>query len=234
MYYEFLSKINPTDIKFWMVVFLKKTLSIHSFSFIIEHILLNLTCLFLVSSDLTVSVSPACSPQARERFSKSRRPLLHKCGPSSPSCKTLENTQTPQQSYHQVYMHFSQPLKPVPKVGQAFTHSQRRATESRGLQALVRQHRQPINLETLSVRGKTCLPTQHLPTSSSSSPRTQLHVFLPAEGARQEEVRDSESVDEGFMDELDNKVTTLRLQQDPKIPKEKEKSLTGQMVQLTS
>lgn len=59
-------------------------------------------------------------------------------------------------------------------------------------------------------------------------------MFLPAEGAGQEEDRDSESVDEGFMDELDNKVTTLRLQQDPKIPKQIEKSLTGQMVQLTS
>ncbi len=131
-------------------------------------------------------------------------------------------------------MHFSQPLKPVPKVGRAFTHSQRRATESRSLQALARQHRQPINLEALSVRGKTCLPTQHLPTSSSNEPRTQLHVFLPVDGARQENDRDSESDDEGFMDELDNKVTTLRLQQDPKIPKPIEKSLIGQMVQLTS
>ncbi|XP_016318296.1 uncharacterized protein LOC107670263 [Sinocyclocheilus anshuiensis] len=182
------------------------------------------------TTTVPLSISEPClfTPGQRavfEGFSKNRRPLLHKRGPSSPSCKTLENTKAPQQSYHQVYMHFSRPLKPVPKVGQAFTHSQRRATESTGLQALVRQH-----LETLSVRGQTFLPTQHLPTSSSSAPRTQLHVFLPAEGARQEEDGDSESVDEGFMDELDNKVTTLRLQ-DPKIPKQIEKSLTGQMVQ---
>ncbi|XP_059412435.1 uncharacterized protein LOC132145422 [Carassius carassius] len=175
-------------------------------------------------------ITPGQRP-AFEGFTKKRHPLLHKRGPSSPSCKTLENTKTPQQSYHQVYMHFSQPLKPVPKVRQAFTHSQLQSTESRGLQALVRQ---PINLETLSVRGKTCFPTQHLATSSSSAPRTQLHVFLPAEGSRQEEDRDSESVDEGFMDELDNKVNTLRLQPDPKIPKQIEKSQRGQMVQLTS
>ncbi|XP_016107786.1 uncharacterized protein [Sinocyclocheilus grahami] len=144
------------------------------------------------TTTVPLSISEPClfTPGQRavfEGFSKNRRPLLHKRGPSSPSCKTLENTKVPQQSYHQVYMHFSQPLKPVPKVGQAFTHSQRRATENRGLQALVRQHKQPINLETLSVRGQTFLPTQHLPTSSSSAPRTQLHVFLPAEGARQEE-----------------------------------------------
>lgn len=187
------------------------------------------------TTTVPLNVSEPClfTPGQRavfEGFSKKRCPLLNKRGPSSPSCETLENTKTPQQSYHQVYMHFSQPLKPVPKVGQAFTYSQRRATESRGMQALVRQ---PKNVETLSVRGKTCFPTQHLPTSSSSAPRTQLHVFLPAESTRQEEDRDSESVDEGFMDELE-KVNTLRLQQDPKIPKQIEKSLTGQMVQLTS
>ncbi|XP_016097727.1 uncharacterized protein [Sinocyclocheilus grahami] len=185
-----------------------------------------------------LSVSEPClfTPGQRavfEGFSKIHHPLLHTPGPS-PSCKTLEKPKMPQQSYHQVYMHFSQPLKPVPKVGQAFTHSQQQATENRGLQPLVRQRRQPANLETLSVRGKTCLPTQHLPTSSSSASRTQLHVFLPAEGAGQEEDRDSESVDEGFMDELDNKVTNLRLLQDPKTPKQIEKSLTGQMVKLTS
>lgn len=138
-----------------------------------------------------------------ERFSKNQHLLLHKPAPS-PSCKTLEKPKMPQQSYHQVYMHFSQPLKPVPRDGPAFTRSQRRATENRGLQPLVRQRRQPINIETSSIRGKTCLPTQHLPTSSSSASRTQLHVFLPAEGAGLEEDRDSESVDEGFMDELDN------------------------------
>ncbi|XP_059366257.1 uncharacterized protein LOC132104711 [Carassius carassius] len=184
-----------------------------------------------------LSISEPClfTPGQRtvfEGFSKNHHPLLHQPGPSL-SCKTLEKPKTPQQRYHQV-MQFSQPLKPVPMVGQAFTHSQQRATENRGLQPLVRQRRQPVNLQTLSVREKTCLPTHHLPTSSSSASRTQLHVFLPAEGAGQEEDRDSESVDEGFMDELDNRVTNLRLQQDPKTPKQIKKSLTGQMVKLTN
>ncbi|XP_052388913.1 uncharacterized protein LOC127935252 [Carassius gibelio] len=175
-----------------------------------------------------LSISEPClfTPGPRavfEGFSKNHHPLQHQPGPSL-SCKTLEKPKK----------HISQPLKPVPKVGQAFTHSQQRATENRGLQSLMRQRRQPINLQTLSVRGKTCLPTQHLPTSSSSASRTQLHVFLPAEGAGQEEDQDSESVDEGFMDELDNRVTNLRLQQDPKTPRQIKISLTGQMVKLTS
>ncbi|KAK9957541.1 hypothetical protein ABG768_011782 [Culter alburnus] len=188
---------------------------------------------------LSISEPSLFTPGQRavfEGFSKNRHPLLLKSGPSLSSCETPENTKTPQQSYHQVYMHFSQPLRPVPKVTQTFTRSQRRSTESRSLQPLVRQCRQPVNLETLSVRGKTCLPTRHLPDASSATSRTQLHVFLPAEGAGREEDRDSESVDEGFMDELDSKVTTLRLQQDPKKPKQcgLEKSLTGEMVRLTS
>lgn len=174
-----------------------------------------------------------------EGFSKNRHPLFRKRGgPSLPSCKTPENTKTPQQSYHQVYMHFSQPLRPAPKPGQTLPRSQRRPTESRE-----RQCKQPVNLETLSVRGKTFLPTRHSPDGASSatsrSHTHQLHVFLPAGGAGPGEDRDSESVDEGFiMDELDSKVNTLRarLQQYPKKPKQcdLEKSLTGEMVQLTS
>jgi len=129
-------------------------------------------------------------------------------------------------------MHFSQPLRPVLKPGQTLPRSQRRPTE--------RKERQPVNLETLSVRGKTFLPTRHYPdgASSSRSHTHQLHVFLPAEGAGPGEDRDSESIDEGFMDELDSKVNTLRarLQQYPKKLKQCdiEKSLTGEMVQLTS
>ncbi|XP_077052232.1 uncharacterized protein LOC143702344 [Siphateles boraxobius] len=166
-----------------------------------------------------------------EGFSKNRHPLLRKRdGPSPPSCKTPENTKTPQQSLHQVYMHFAQPLRPVPKPGQTVPRSQRRPTESRE-----RQCKQPVNFETLSVRGNTFLPTRHSPDGASSSKSRshthQLHVFLPAEGAVPGEDRDSELVDEGFMDELDSKVNKLRarLQQYPKKPKQcdLEKSLTG-------
>ncbi|KAK7125020.1 hypothetical protein R3I94_019166 [Phoxinus phoxinus] len=182
---------------------------------------------------LSISEPSLFTPGQRavfEGFSKNRHPLLRKrgVGPCLPSCKTPENTKTPQQSYHQVYMHFAQPLRPVPKPGQTLPRSQRRPTESRE-----RQCKQPVNLETLSVRGTTFLSTRHSPDGASSTSRShthQLHVFLPAEGAGPGEDRERESVDEGFMDELDSKVNTLRarLQQYPKKPKQcdLEKSLT--------
>lgn len=149
----------------------------------------------------------------------SKCPPLHSRAPSLPSCKSAENSKMPQQSHHQVYMHFSQPLRPVPKVGKRSVArgGQKQATDRRSLQHLVRQNRQPLNHETLSVRGKTCLPFQPLPTAAS---RKELHIFLPAQGAGEDETRDSESVDEGFMDELENKISTLADQHEAKIPKQ--------------
>jgi len=69
--------------------------------------------------------------------------------------------------------------------------------------------------EPLSVVGKPC------PLSCSQRPaappaRTQLHVFLPSEAEAQE--ADCESVDEGFMDELDSRMSSLKLQQGAKQP----------------
>lgn len=64
------------------------------------------------------------------------------------------------------------------------------------------------------VVGKPCLLScsQRPAVAASAGPtRTQLHVFLPTE-AEGEEV-DSESVDEGFMDESDSKMTSLQLRQ---------------------
>lgn len=67
----------------------------------------------------------------------------------------------------------------------------------------------------MSVVGKPCLPScserPTLAAAAAGPARTQLHVFLPTE-AEGEEV-DSESVDEGFMDELDSKIISLKLQQ---------------------
>lgn len=71
-----------------------------------------------------------------------------------------------------------------------------------------------LNGEPLFVVGKPCLPScsPRPAVSVTAGPaRTQLHVFLPTE-AEGEEV-DSESVDEGFMDELDSKMTSLKLKQ---------------------
>lgn len=65
--------------------------------------------------------------------------------------------------------------------------------------------------EPLSVVGKPCLLTcsQRPPAGPA---RTQIHVFLPSEAEGEE--ADRESVDEGFMDELDSKITSLKLQQE--------------------
>lgn len=37
--------------------------------------------------------------------------------------------------------------------------------------------------------------------------RKQLHVFIPVEGTEEQDNRDSESIDEGFMDETDSKLS---------------------------
>ncbi|KAI7799065.1 hypothetical protein IRJ41_017327, partial [Triplophysa rosa] len=167
-------------------------------------------------------------------FSSNYSPPLRSRAPSLPSCKTAENAKMPQQSYHQVYVQLSQPLRPIPKVGKKTVTrgGQKQTTERRSLQPLARHSRQLPNHETLSVRGKTCLPSQPLPSAAS---RKELHIFLPAEGAEEEETRDSESVDEGFMDELDNKISTIALQHDPKIPKQSyvTEPLLGDVVQVT-
>lgn len=168
-------------------------------------------------------------------FSSSCAPLRRRA-PSLPSCKTAENSKMPQQSYHQVYMHFSQPLRPTSKVAKKTVTrcEQKPTTERRNLQPLARHSSEPPKHETLSVRGKTCLLSQPLLTASAAS-RKELHIFLPAEGAEEEETRDSESVDEGFMDELDNKISTLALQHDPKIPKQSyvAEPLLDDVVQVT-
>lgn len=68
--------------------------------------------------------------------------------------------------------------------------------------------------EPLSVTGKPCLPScsERPAVAAAVSPaRPQLHVFLPTEAEREDV--DSESVDEGFMDELDSKITSVLLQQ---------------------
>lgn len=77
----------------------------------------------------------------------------------------------------------------------------------------VMQHRNSLSQgELLSVVGKPCLRSgSKRPALAAGPARTQLHVFLPTE-AEGEEV-DSESVDEGFMDELDSKMISLKLQQ---------------------
>ncbi|XP_058475919.1 uncharacterized protein LOC131447853 [Solea solea] len=117
------------------------------------------------------------------------------------------------------YIHFSQAIQPSTR---SRRHSHNRtlsvdtATQLRDFSS---------QRELLSVIGKPCLPSCSQRSAPGPAPgpasgpapgpaagpgRTQLHVFLPTE-VEGEEV-DSESVDEGFMDELDSKITSLKLQ----------------------
>ncbi|KAA0710421.1 hypothetical protein E1301_Tti012520 [Triplophysa tibetana] len=167
-------------------------------------------------------------------FSSNYAPPLRSRAPSLPSCKTAENPKMQEQKFHQVYIHFSQPMRLISKVGKKTVTrgGQKQTTERRSQQPSASHITQPPNRETLSVKGKTCLPSQPL---SSGASRKELHIFLPAEGAEEEETRESESVDEGFIDELDYKISTLALQHDQKIPKQSyvAEPMLGDVVQVT-
>ncbi|KAK2864621.1 hypothetical protein Q7C36_003775 [Tachysurus vachellii] len=70
-----------------------------------------------------------------------------------------------------------------------------------GLRPLVKQHHSlACQVENLSVKGIPCF-SRALPTKGPK----QLHVFLPTEGTVHVDDKDSESIDEGFMDEVDHK-----------------------------
>ncbi|KAI3358825.1 hypothetical protein L3Q82_015222, partial [Scortum barcoo] len=133
-----------------------------------------------------------------EGFSSNRRPsVLQKRPPPPPSfsrssvllpCKTCHPSGTNQQPVQTcsrpAFIHFSQAIQPSSKPRPARRHS----------------HNPALSAEMSAP-----------PPPAAGPARTQLHVFLPTE-AEGEEV-DSESVDEGFMDELDSKMTSLKLQQ---------------------
>ncbi|XP_061111927.1 uncharacterized protein LOC133137600 [Conger conger] len=113
------------------------------------------------------------------------------------------------QSSPPVYMHFSCPIRPATKLSvKPLRQNLSLSTEQRELRPLVMQYRQAPQGGTLAVRGKHCLPRPPSPPVTTEPARTELHVFLPTEGAGEE--GDNESVDEGFMDELDSKVTSLK------------------------
>ncbi|XP_056154002.1 uncharacterized protein LOC130128413 [Lampris incognitus] len=171
-------------------------------------------------------------------FSRNRRPssLRRRLPSMSPlTCDLSEKSYAHislQQHHHQaqscmrpVYAHFSQPIqfsnKSSPVKPAAASHSLTWSPKGahEDLQPLVMQYRYcPSQGETLSVIGRPCLPSSAQP-SAPPPPRTQLHVFLPTEGLRGGGEADSESVDEGFMDEPDCKVTSLKIQQGtPKTP----------------
>ncbi|KAM9419866.1 uncharacterized protein ACWYII_022742 [Salvelinus alpinus] len=148
-------------------------------------------------------------------FSPNRRPPLRKRHlPLCKSCDTIVGKNL-NQSNRPVYSHFSYPIRPNPELGKPRSQSLTLAKEQGELRPPVMQHCQSSHWEGLTVRGKPCLslPSQSSPPAASMPARTQLHIFLPTERIGGREEGDSESVDEGFMDELDSKITSLKLQQ---------------------
>lgn len=162
-------------------------------------------------------------PPAPPPISKSSVPLPCKI------CHPPRISQPHQQQSHQqvqscsrpTFIHFSQAiqLSSKPRPVRRHSHNPVLATdmEQGELQpAVIRYHNSTFQGEPLSVIGKPCLLScsQRPAVSAAAGPaRTQLHVFLPTEAEGEE--ADSESVDEGFMDELDCKITSLKLQQGP-------------------
>ncbi|XP_055013437.1 uncharacterized protein LOC129410103 [Boleophthalmus pectinirostris] len=145
--------------------------------------------------------------------------LLHKRAPVSSSFikpSTLspnpppplpQDHSHPQGTSRPLYLHFSRSIQPSLKTKAKRRHSHTVSSEFRTAASQV----SPLS-ESLSVVGKTCLPVctpRPTPAAVSGPSRPHLHVFLPSEA----EGEDSESVDEGFMDELDHKMSSLKLQQ---------------------
>ena len=129
-----------------------------------------------------------------------------------------------------IYTHFSQPIRPSPKAPPSSSLSDSMTRTSPETRSELRPSVMPYGRsssdgEALSVVGRPYLPgcCQTLASVAASLPpkRTQLHVFLPTgdrAGEEDGEEADSESVDEGFMDELDSKITALRLQRPKAAP----------------
>ncbi|XP_051811584.1 uncharacterized protein LOC110963609 [Acanthochromis polyacanthus] len=134
----------------------------------------------------------------------------HPSGPNQPGQQQVQSCSRP------TYIHFSQAIQPSSKPRPARRHSHNPALSSEAAQGDLRpsaaQYRtSPSQEEPLSVVGKPCLLSCSQRSAAVGPSRAQLHVFLPSEAEGEE--ADRESVDEGFMDDLDNKITSLKLQQ---------------------
>ncbi|XP_047460285.1 uncharacterized protein LOC125019512 [Mugil cephalus] len=161
-----------------------------------------------------------------EGFSTSRRSSLFQKRPPPPAPLSLfkachppgtgPSHQQPVQSFNKpTYIHFSQAIQPISKPRPVRRHSHNPSLSSEMVSGDLRPsaaHRNSLSqVEPLSVVGKTCLLSCSQRPAAAGPARTHLHVFLPSEAEGEE--ADSESVDEGFMDELDSKMTSLRVQQ---------------------
>ncbi|KAK2920799.1 hypothetical protein Q8A73_000284 [Channa argus] len=153
-------------------------------------------------------------PPPPPSLSKSSTLLSYRpCGRSG----TCQPHQQPVQSCRgPAYIHFSQAIQLSSK-----PRPMRRHSHNPVLSAHVGDLRpSPVQgqEEPLSVIGKPCLPScsqrpaMVVATAAPGPIRPQLHVFLPTEVEGEVDI---ESVDEGFMDELDTKMTSLTVQRGP-------------------
>lgn len=115
------------------------------------------------------------------------------------------------------FINFCQAIRPSSQSRPAsrHLHNSSLTTDTRKPKsALIWYPNSPFLGEPLSITGKPCLLSCSQRSVVSTVPvpaRPQLHIFLPT-GDKGVEM-DSESVDEGFLDELDDKITSLKLQQ---------------------
>lgn len=129
-----------------------------------------------------------------------------------------------QQSHREVrscnrpgFINFCQAIRPSskPRPTSRHLHNASLTTETRKPRsAVIWYPNSPFLGEPLSITGKPCLLSSCQRSVVSTVPvpaRPQLHIFLPTDDKGVE--MDSESVDEGFLDELDDKITSLKLQQ---------------------
>lgn len=139
-----------------------------------------------------------------------RRPLK----PPSLPCHTGQPGHWLRTCSRPAYIHFSQAMRPICRPKAARRHSHSPALSSEMLPGDARPAAPQQQDEPLAVVGRPCPPgCSQRPAAAPARP--QIHVFLPSEAEAEE--ADSESVDEGFMDELDSKITSLKLQ--PGAPK---------------
>ncbi|KAF4080530.1 hypothetical protein AMELA_G00172360 [Ameiurus melas] len=134
-------------------------------------------------------------------FIPGQRPLCetfsHKFWPKHPSSLPCESTDRPLLACRPVYTHFSLPLQPLPRLNRVNSPARRLNISQCGLRPSVKEQQSPGCQENLSIKGIPCF-NRALPTKGPK----QLHVFLPTEGTADQDDKDSESIDEGFMDEI--------------------------------
>ncbi|XP_019367773.1 PREDICTED: uncharacterized protein LOC109294040 [Gavialis gangeticus] len=114
------------------------------------------------------------------------------------------------------FVHFSRPMQPLTRTSPSKLRPNRNnlpggAVEHRNRQPAALKHPASAVAQTLRVHGATCLPVPGgdlpvLPQIRKS--RMEIHVYIPSG----EDGMDCESLDKGFLEDVDNKLNSLSLQ----------------------